>query len=403
MSAVAPEREIVAPKLGYGISDADQHFYEAPDSITRYLDPAYRRAFRWIEVDGRATLLLNDKLYTLIPNPTYDPVASPGSMVEYFRGHNPDGRSVKELCGPLQALDPAFRYREPRMRVLDQQGVELCIMLPTQALGLEEMLWEDPGAVVACMHALNRWTCEEWAWNIDDRVLVTGVVSLIDPVAAEREAELLIGQGCKVIGLRPGPVKVPGHNFSIGHPMYDRFWARCAEAGAVIGMHAADTSYAQQQAMWGEHGQVGWKQTPLAEIMAVHTERPIFDTMAAMISHGVFDRHPALKVAVLELGAGWVPELFRRMRIAYGKMPQLFACDPIESFVDHVWVMPFYEDDLTRLTEQLPIENIVYGSDWPHPEGLADPQDFVDDLAAFTPEQQRLIMRDNLRRLAGLA
>jgi predicted TIM-barrel fold metal-dependent hydrolase len=84
-------------------------------------------------------------------------------------------------------------------------------------------------------------------------------------------------------------------------------------------------------------------------------------------------------------------------------MPQLFAGDPIESFVDHVWVMPFYEDDLTRLTEQLPIENIVYGSDWPHPEGLADPQEFVTDLAAFTPEQQRLIMRDNLRRLAGLA
>jgi hypothetical protein len=273
MSAPAPVSAIVAPKLGYGISDADQHFYEAPDSITRYLDPAYRHAFRWIDLDGRKTLLLNNKLYTLIPNPTYDPVGSPGSMAEYFRGHNPDGKSVKEMCGPLQAFDPAFRYREPRLKVLDAQGVDLCIMLPTQALGLEEMMWEDPGAVVACMHALNRWTHEEWSWNIDDRVLVTGVITLIDSVAAEQELELLIEQGCKVIGIRPGPVKVPGRNYSIGDARYDRFWARCAEAGVVVGMHAADTSYSTQQAAWGESARLAgsrrrwprsWPSTPSA-------------------------------------------------------------------------------------------------------------------------------------------
>ena len=402
MSATASVSDIVAPKLGYGISDADQHFYEAPDSITKYLDPTYRHAFRWIDLDGRRSLLLNNKLYTLIPNPTYDPVGSPGAMAEYFRGHNPEGKTVKELCGPLQPLEQSFRYREPRMQVLDQQGVDFCIMLPTQALGLEEMLWEDPGAVVACMRSLNRWTHEEWSWNVDDRVVVTGVITLIDPVEAERELETLIEQGCKVIGMRPGPVKVPGHSYSIGDPMYDRFWARCAEAGVIVGIHAADTSYSTQQAMWGETGKVGWKQTPLAEIMAVHTERPIFDTMAAMISHGVFDRHPKLKVAVLELGTGWIPELFRRMKIAYGKMPQTFAQDPIQNFVDHVWVMPFAEDDVADLVRYLPIENVIYGSDWPHPEGLADPEDYVFDLQAFTPAEQKLIMRDNLRKLAGL-
>ena len=80
MSATAAVSDIVAPKLGYGISDADQHFYEAPDSITKYLDPAYRHAFRWIDIDGRRSLLLNNKLYTLIPNPTYDPVGSPCAM-----------------------------------------------------------------------------------------------------------------------------------------------------------------------------------------------------------------------------------------------------------------------------------------------------------------------------------
>ena len=117
----AADSTIVASRLGYGISDADQHFYEATDSITKYLDPKHRHAFRWIEVDGRQQLLLNDKLYKLIPNPTYDPVSPPGSMEQYFRGHNPEGKTLGQIAGPMRALDPSYRYREPRMRVLDQQ------------------------------------------------------------------------------------------------------------------------------------------------------------------------------------------------------------------------------------------------------------------------------------------
>jgi hypothetical protein len=53
-------------------------------------------------------------------------------------------------------------------------------------------------------------------------------------------------------------------------------------------------------------------------VLAVGTERPIFDMMAAMICHGLFDRHPTLKVSTLELGSAWVPELHRRLRVAYG-------------------------------------------------------------------------------------
>ena len=401
MSTTATVSTIVAPKLGYGISDADQHFYEAPDSVTKYLDPKHRHAFRWIDVDGRRQLMLNDRLYKLIPNPTYDPVSPPGSMVDYFRGNNPEGKTLGQIAGPMQPLQPSFRYREPRLAVLDQQGVDLCIMLPTQALGLEEMLWEDPDAAMACVTALNRWTFEEWSWNIDDRVLVTGVISLIDPVGAEQELERLIGEGCRVIGLRPAPIKAPGVTRSPGDPVYDRFWARVAEAGIAVGIHAADTPYGSYLKLWGEDGRwLGHKTSSLAEIMGVYTDRTIYDMMAALIAHGVFDRHPKIKIAVLELGAAWVPHLMTRMKIAYGKAPQNFGRDPVESFLEHTWVMPFYEDDLTELVRHFPVERLIYGSDWPHPEGLADPQDYIADLASFTPQQQRLIMRENLRTFA---
>jgi len=274
-------------------------------------------------------------------------------------------------------------------------------MLPTLALGLEEMLWPEPGAVAACARALNRWVFEEWGWVVGDRVQTAGLLSFIDAEAAERELATLIEQGCRLVGVRPAPVRLVGVNRSIGDPVYDRVWAMAAEAGVVIGMHAADCGYGRYIEDWGEYGRMeSWKSSPLAEIMSIHTGRPIFDTMAALVSHGVFDRHPRIKVATLELGGGWVIELVKRMKLAYGKMPQSFGQDPVQSFRDHVWVMPFYEDDLVELKNLIGVDRLIFGSDWPHPEGLADPQDFIDDLAGFTPDEQRLVMRENLRSLA---
>ncbi|MSV58763.1 MAG: hypothetical protein F2909_09170, partial [Actinobacteria bacterium] len=68
------ESRPVLDDVTYGLSDADQHYYEAEDAVTRHLPKAHKTAVRWVEVDGRKTLLVNDRLLTLIPNPTYDPV-----------------------------------------------------------------------------------------------------------------------------------------------------------------------------------------------------------------------------------------------------------------------------------------------------------------------------------------
>lgn len=397
-STAAP---LTTSRLGYGISDADQHIYETQDAVTRHLDPAFRSAFRWVELDGRTSLLLNDKLYRLVPNPTYEPVARPGSMEEYFRGHNPEGKALRELVGPLQHRAPEFAERDARLEVLEEQGVDFVWLLPTLALGLEEMLQDDPGAVVACAHSLNQWIVDEWGFTVGDRVQVAGLLSFIDPAAAEKELATLIDAGCRLAGVRPAPVRRPDGHFSIGDPRYDRVWAMAAEAGVVIGMHAADTGYGRYIEDWGEYGRMeSWKSSPLSEIMGIHTYRPIYDTMAALISHGVFDRHPKLKVATLELGGGWCVELINRMKLAYGKMPQSFGRDPVESFREHVWVMPFYEDNLVALSEAIGVDRIIFGSDWPHPEGLAEPAEFIGDVAAFSPRDQRRIMRENLRELA---
>jgi predicted TIM-barrel fold metal-dependent hydrolase len=389
----------IVDELGYGLSDADQHFYEAEDAVTRHLEPQHRRAFRWIDLDGRRTLLLNNQLFTMIPNPTYDPVGRPGSMVEYFRAQNHAGRSLKEILGEVQRIQPEYRERAARLRVMDDQGVAFTWLVPSLGLGIEEPLAGDPVAWHAIVRSYNRWVDEDWGFDRDGRIQAGALMSLVDPAAGEAELARVLEAGARLVLFRPGPVAGATGRRSIGDPAHDRFWAMAAEAGVVVGFHSADAGYGRYSADWGEGGGLGWKESPFSEILSVHIERPVFDTMAALVSHGVFDRHPTLRVAVLEQGSGWVRDLVRRMRIAYGKMPQAFGRDPVESFREHVWVAPFYEDDLSELRDLVGTERILFGSDWPHPEGAARPADWIDDLGAFSDAERRRILRDNLREL----
>lgn len=352
-------------------------------------------------MSGRRTMLVNDRLLTVVPNPTYDPVGVPGSLEMYFRRQNSNGVAIKDIIA-MHPLQPEYRERDARVHVMDEQGVDFAWLLPTLGLGLEEMLVDDPPTLDAIFRAYNDWLHDDWGYDRDGRIQTGPMISLIDPEAAEKELDRVIERGARFVSMRPAPAAVPGRPRSPGDPAHNRVWAMAAEAGVVIGLHAADSGYAKYIADWGESARfTGHKSTALMEVMSIHLERPIFDMMAAMVCHGVFDRHPALRVASLELGAAWVPELVRRFRIAYGKTPQLFGKDPVESFREHVWVAPFYEDDIRMVCDVVGADRILLGSDWPHPEGLAAPRAWLPDFAPLSPDEQRRALRDNLKDLAG--
>ncbi len=397
------ERAPTEAGVDFGIFDADQHYYEAEDALTRHLPPQFRRAVRWIDIEGRRTLLVNNKLLTVVPNPTYDPVGAPGSLQTYFRAANHDGVELRDMV-EMQPIQPEYRDRDARIAVLDEQGVEFTWLVPSLGLGLEEMLKDDPPTLNAIFEAYNRWLDDDWGYDRDGRIQTGPMISLIDPELAERELDRLIDLGARMICMRPAPVAAPGLWRSPGDPMHDRVWARCAEAGVVVSFHGADSGYGKYLTDWGETDKyTGMKQSTLEEVLSIHIQRPIFDTLAAMVCHGVFERHPGLKVATLELGAAWAPELLLRFKTAYGKTPQLFERDPVEQFLQQVWVAPFYEDDLERTVEVLGPDRIMLGSDWPHPEGLPTPGAAVADFGPLGDDVVRKAMRDNLAGLVGLA
>jgi predicted TIM-barrel fold metal-dependent hydrolase len=71
----------------------------------------------------------------------------------------------------------------------------------------------------------------------------------------------------------------------------------------------------------------------------------------------------------------------------------------VDTFRKHVWVSPFYEEPIDELAALIGVGHVLFGSDYPHAEGLAHPLDFTRELTAFPADEQRRIMSDNLKAL----
>jgi len=150
-------------ELPFKFFDCDNHYYEAVDAFTRHLEPAYRkRAMQWARIDGKTRLLVGGKVNKFIPNPTFDPVAAPGVMDEYFRGRNPKSADPGKLFGELEPVRAEYRDRDARIAVMDRQGMAGCILLPTLGVGMEQALAHDLPALTAAFRAFNRWLAEDW-------------------------------------------------------------------------------------------------------------------------------------------------------------------------------------------------------------------------------------------------
>jgi len=381
--------------LGFLAFDADNHYYEALDAFTRHIEPRLRRrAVQWAEIDGKLRLLVCGRVNGFIPNPTFDPVARPGCLDAYYRGENPEGKSMAELFGELLPIDPAYRDREVRLKVMDAQGLEKVFLFPTLGVGMEEAMKGAPEVLVGAFRAFNRWLDEDWGLSFRERIYAAPLVTLVDPQAAVAELEWALSRDARVLCLRAAPVPTPEGSRSPADPCFDPFWARVNEAGVTVAFHGGDHGYGRYAEDWGEGGEFrAFKSTPLRAL--VMADRAPFDTFAALVCHGLFRRFPNLRVASVEMGCEWVRLLLRRLERLFHQTPYDFPEDPVAVFKRHVWVSPFHEEDVKGLGELLGADRLLFGSDFPHAEGLPEPQDFVRELAGFSAADVRRIMRDN--------
>ena len=388
------------PELDFEIFDADNHYYEATDAFTRHLDPAMaRRTMQWAEINGRQRLLVGGKVCRFIPNPTFDPVARPGSLDDYFRG-KVAADDIRSAFGELEPINPAYRDHDARLAVMDAQRMAGCFMFPTLGVGMEEALVHDPEAAVAAFHAFNRWIDDDWGFAYHDRIFSAPYLSLVDLDAAVAELDWVLERGARVIVMRAGPVVSPAGGRSPGDPVFDPFWARIAEAGITVAYHSGDAGDGRHAEEWGEPAEMeAFRRSAFRAVTT--SDRRISDTIAAIICHGVFARFPNVRVATIEAGSEWVGPLTKKLAKSWSQTPGLYpAGDPLEQLRRHVWVSPYYEDDIVGLVGILGADRVLFGSDWPHAEGLADPSSFADDIATLSADDTRLIMRENALALS---
>jgi predicted TIM-barrel fold metal-dependent hydrolase len=389
----------MARTLGYPVYDADNHLYESEDAMTAHLPRKWKNEFRYVEVEGRKKLAIGGVISDYIPNPTFEVLAAPGTHEKWYRAKNTEGLTLRELSGKPIPCIPAYRNGADRLKLMDEQGIHATLIFPTLASAVEERMNYDHELMNAVIHSLNVWMDEQWGFQREGRLFAVPFVTLMDVDMAVAELEWALARGARSVGLRPAPV--PGYRGtrSPGAREFDPFWARVEEAGIFVSMHASDSGYDRFVRMWeGGKEFLAFVPTPLKQCLAIQ-DRAISDTLAALICHGVFDRFPGVRVASIENGSKWVKDLLARFEHAYGQMPKEFQRHPLETFRRHIWVAPFYEEPIDRLAELIGVSQVLFGSDYPHPEGLADPIDFLEELGSFGAADQRRIMSSNLKAL----
>jgi predicted TIM-barrel fold metal-dependent hydrolase len=382
-------------ELPFLIFDADNHYYEAEDAFTRHLDPKMRRrCMDWAVVKGRKELLVAGAINRFIPNPTFNPVARPGCLDQYYRGKNPKGHTIREAFGELEPIRVEYRNRDARLEVMTKQRIEKALYFPTLGVGMEEALKRDTEAVHCAFEAFNRWLLDDWGFSYQERIFAAPYISIMDRDRGIRELEWALENDARFVVMRPSFVYNAGGSRSPADPYYDPFWKLVNDSGVVVVYHGGDSGYGEYSKDWGEGGTTeSFKASPFRSITMA--PKPPFDLFAALISHQLFQRFPNLRIASIEMGSFWVPWLFQSMARIYGQEPSYFAEDPCQTFRRHIWIAPFHEDDIGELRDLVGAENMVAGSDWPHAEGLADPTDYALDLADLSDKEIRLVMREN--------
>ncbi len=394
--------------LDYRLVDADNHYYEPDDCCTRHLEPAFRE--RAVHV---ATLPDGTREWRFGERPlgfhrgARDVALRPGALRDVFAGETFDPAEP-----PVVATDqPVFRNREARLRAMDEQGVEAAILLPSFGVSFEHDAHREPEAAHAAVRAFNRFIEEDWGYAWQRRIFAPALLSLLDRELAVAEVERVLAAGARLVALRPGPV----YGRSPADPWFDPVWARLAEAQVPVVLHIGVSGYPELYgALWGEPGDVAESEMSAFQWLTCFGERPIVDTLAAFVLHNLFGRHRNLRVLSLENGSRWVPDLLRAMDMAAkysvnskgelsgrwlgGKIHDT----PSEIFREHVWVAPFWEEPVASLVERIGDRRVLFGSDWPHPEGVPEPLDFLRECQGLDARQLRRVLRENTAELLGL-
>jgi predicted TIM-barrel fold metal-dependent hydrolase len=395
----------MAATIDYPVFDADNHYYETRDAFNRHIAPSLRdKAIHTrIDDDGVERVYVGDKRFTFLEHRNFDTVVPPGAlraMLKALKSGSADirGTDVEE---PMQ---PEYVQRDARLAMMREQGIESIFMFPTLAVCVEAFMMDDADQLYGNFRSFNTWLDEEWGFDHHGHIYAPPLVSLLDLERAVAELEWALDRGARAVCLRAGPA----YGRSPGDPYFDPFWARIDEARLTVAFHIGESSYNELFSVhWGEEPKPPSHRQSAFQWTCFYGDRPIMDTIAALIYHNLFGRFPNVRVMSIENGSLWVPYLMRVMDKMNGMGRNgpwpggRITEKPSEIFKRHVFVSPYHEEPIEDLVGLIGASQVLFGSDFPHAEGLADPKSFAAALPNLPYDDVRKVMRENARSLVA--
>ena len=122
-----------------------------------------------------------------------------------------------------------------------------------------------------------------------------------------------------------------------------------------------------------------------------------------IIYGGVLEVHPALKIVIGESGIGWIPYILEHMDLEWEDQFKDLTLTMKPSDYWRRQCHATYQSDPIgiRLLDILGEENVMWGSDFPHPDGVwPDSREFIArELGGVSESLRRKITCENAGRL----
>jgi predicted TIM-barrel fold metal-dependent hydrolase len=331
--------------------DADGHVMEPAGMWQRYIAAEFRDRAPRVVVgpDGRRRILVDGQ-----PCPRVDgPNSISGAMREAF------ALRIRELLGQYARAD---YDADSQLLAMDEGGVEVAFLYPTQGLYTASVDDLDPALAIATCRAYNDWILDFCARAPDRLKPVAMLVGLHEPALAVAEAARVADAGFKAVFIRPNPIR----GRRLDDPAYEPLWAQCERRGLAVGVHEGVSALlpAAGADRFSTFFQSHAASHPMEQMLA----------MLSLIGGGVLERYPRLRVAFLESGCGWLPYWLWRMdehweqcdgiagepRLAmkpsdYFRRQCWISCEPDEPYVD-------------RVLDLIGEDRLLFASDYPHPD-----------------------------------
>jgi predicted TIM-barrel fold metal-dependent hydrolase len=374
----------MAYAAGRVIHDADSHIMESLDWLPSYADAAIRDRLIGMRLEAGGSAAA--KAIEIALKRQQDPAATEAIAHNVVTG--PKGWAA------YGAMDPG-----ERTKALDDLGFQRQLVFTTFA-GSQFMPSSDLDVKYGGSRALNR-AIADWC-RADKRLIAVGVVPLDDPERALAEVDAAIKGGCGAIWVPAAPA---GER-SPGHPDLDPVWRRMSEAGVPFMLHVGAAAPSLQPA-YHKNGHPrpkdwlgGGENLRAKDFFALSFAPQNF--LSAMALDGVFERFPNLRGGVIELGAGWVPDMLRRLDGAWKGWrktdPVLggLSMPPSEYIRRAVRFTPFATEDAGVIIREGGPELFLFSSDYPHPEGTKNPiERFETSLADLDDDVKDRFYRRN--------